>query len=64
MMMLGLPYSEPGLHQAKGGGTPYGATRVTGQKGDREFDEHEMALCQALGKRVANTVLTLQRGAC
>ncbi len=64
MLLLGLPYSEPGLHQTTGGGTPYGATRVSGQNGDRAFDEHETALCQALGKRVATTALTLQQGAC
>ena len=30
MIVLGLPYSEPGLTETKGGGTPYGPSRVTG----------------------------------
>ncbi len=59
MLLLGLPYSEAGLMQTAGGGTPYGASRVTGQQGERAMDQHEAALCQALGKRLAQTAQAL-----
>ena len=55
MVMLGLPYSEAGLMQTQGGGTPYGASRVVGNDGERKLDQHEAELCQALGKRLALT---------
>lgn len=59
MLMVGLPYSEAGLMKTQGGGTPYGATRVVGQQGDRDFDENESSLCRALGKRVAEIALKM-----
>jgi len=53
MMLLGLPYGEKGLMTTTGGGTPYGASHVAGQSGERDVDETELALCRALGQRVA-----------
>jgi NAD(P)H dehydrogenase (quinone) len=53
MMLLGLPYGEKGLMTTTGGGTPYGASHVAGQSGERAVDETELALCRALGQRVA-----------
>ena len=53
MAVLGLPYSESGLMTTSGGGTPYGASHVAGQSGERAVDETELALCRALGQRVA-----------
>ncbi len=53
MLMLGLPYSESALMQTQFGGTPYGATHVAGQQGERALDQQELSLCRALGKRVA-----------
>ena len=53
MILTGLPYSEAGLRQTAGGGTPYGASHWAGENNDRPLDEHEGALCQALGMRVA-----------
>lgn len=60
MVMLGLPYSEAGLMQTQGGGTPYGASRVVGNEGERQLDQHEAELCQALGKRLALVANKLQ----
>lgn len=59
MIVLGLPYSEAGLTETAGGGSPYGASRVTGFAGDRDFDTVEQALCRALGRRVADTARRL-----
>ena len=59
MVAVGLPYSEAGLMKTQGGGTPYGASHLSGQQGERKLDEHETSLCQALGKRVAELALRL-----
>ena len=55
MLIVGLPFTEPGLVKTRGGGTPYGASHQSGWDGKRELDEHERALCRALGRRVAET---------
>jgi len=60
MLFCGLPYSEPGLMQTAGGGTPYGASHVAGAQGERAVDAHELALAQALGRRVARLALALR----
>jgi len=60
MMVIGLPYSESELMATEGGGTPYGASRVTGFDGARDFDTGEQALCRALGRRVADTARRLR----
>lgn len=53
MLIVGLPYSEPGMMSTCSGGTPYGATHWAGADGSRTVDETELALCRALGRRVA-----------
>ncbi len=63
MVCCGLPYSEPGLMQTSGGGTPYGASHWAGADGARAVDTHEAALCQALGRRIARLALALAHGA-
>lgn len=59
MLVLGIPYSEPELMETDGGGTPYGASRVSGLDGSRPFSDAEQALCRALGRRVAETARLL-----
>ncbi|RUL63913.1 NAD(P)H:quinone oxidoreductase [Dyella dinghuensis] len=53
MLLLGIPYTEPALSHTTSGGTPYGASHVTGAKGDNAISEHERELARALGKRLA-----------
>jgi NAD(P)H dehydrogenase (quinone) len=60
MLILGLPYSESALSQTRGGGTPYGASHHANTDGKRPLDEHEVALCRALGKRLAETARKLK----
>ena len=55
MLVLGLPYSENALLETRGGGTPYGPSHHAGADGKRLLDEHEIALCRALGQRLART---------
>ncbi len=62
MLVLGLPYSENALLETKGGGTPYGASHHAGTDGKRALDEHEIALCRALGQRLAETAKRLESG--
>ena len=53
MLLIGLPYTEPGLFEKEGGGTPYGATHVAGEKNDLPVTKNEKELCFAAGKRLA-----------
>jgi NAD(P)H dehydrogenase (quinone) len=53
MYLVGLPFTESGLHDTRGGGTPYGASHVAGVSGSGELSDIERHLAQALGARVA-----------
>lgn len=60
MLLLGLPYTLPELSSTQFGGTPYGASHVAGTGAEpRALSRDEIALCQALGRRVAETALRL-----
>jgi len=63
MVLVGLPYTEPGLIKTSGGGTPYGASHYAGWTGDRDLDTNESALCAALGRRVAEIAVRLRHDA-
>ena len=60
MLITGLPYSEGALLETRGGGTPYGPSHHAGADGKRPLDEHEIALCRALGQRLAQTASQLE----
>lgn len=62
MLMVGLPYSEAALKNTRSGGTPYGASHLAGERGERELDADESELCRALGKRVAMLAKQLSAG--
>jgi NAD(P)H dehydrogenase (quinone) len=57
MIFVWLPYSAPELHATRTGGTPYGASHWAEAGSDGELSEHETALCQTLGKRLARLAL-------
>lgn len=59
-MLLGIPYTEPDLNSTITGGTPYGATHVTGADGKKPVSDEEQRLCFALGKRLAETAVKLR----
>lgn len=62
MLLLGLPYTESALSATTSGGTPYGASHVAGTASNaRPLSRDEEVLCQALGKRVAETAQKLVR---
>ena len=53
MLVVGVPYTVPELGKTMSGGSPYGASHVSGQDGGRELDEQEYAIALAQGKRLA-----------
>jgi NAD(P)H dehydrogenase (quinone) len=58
-VMVGIPYTEPDLNTTKTGGTPYGATHITGPDGKAPLSDEEQRLCYALGKRLATLATKL-----
>ena len=60
MIHCGIPYSEPSLSATKSGGTPYGASHVSGAEGTQALSDDESDLCLALGRRVARIATQLQ----
>jgi NAD(P)H dehydrogenase (quinone) len=61
MLVMGIPYSEAGLHATKTGGSPYGASHVSGLADDRPISDTERALAIAQGKRLAELSTKLSR---
>lgn len=59
MLLMGVPYSEPELHNTNSGGTPYGASHVSGLKSAPELTDSEKQICFTLGKRIATHALKL-----
>ncbi|MGB8216812.1 MAG: NAD(P)H:quinone oxidoreductase [Candidatus Methanoperedens sp.] len=62
MIIAGIPYSEDKLFTTAAGGSPYGASSVTGPMADRPPTEEAEALAIALGKRVAELSMKLKLG--
>ncbi len=60
MILVGLPFSEVPLRQTSSGGTPYGASHVSGEEDDRPVTDDERALAIALGRRLADITARLQ----
>lgn len=59
MVLVGLPYTEQALHRTRSGGTPYGASHVSGTESAPLLTEEERALAHALGRRVAALAVRL-----
>lgn len=62
MFIMGLPYSQPALSSTQRGGTPYGASHVSGASHDQPLSEEEKQLCIAQGARLAKLAQRLQGG--
>jgi len=54
MLMVGIPFTEPALNATTTGGTPYGASHVSGVNHDRPISDDERKLARVLGRRVAD----------
>jgi NAD(P)H dehydrogenase (quinone) len=63
MLLVGLPFTERAVNQTRTGGTPYGATHVSGMAAQPAvLSEDEITLAQALGRRVAEVAAALKSG--
>jgi NAD(P)H dehydrogenase (quinone) len=61
MIWVGIPYSEAALSTTTSGGSPYGASHVSGAAGHTELSDPERQLATALGLRLAQIALKLAR---
>lgn len=61
MLLMGLPFTESDLGQTQQGGTPYGASHVSGASGNPVLSDSESRLAFAQGQRLANIALKLSR---
>lgn len=59
MMIMGLSNAVAALSHTKTGGTPYGASHVSGARHDQSLSQDERTLCEAQGKRLAEVVKKL-----
>ena len=50
------------LTRTRSGGTPYGASHLAGPGHDAPLTDEEKRLCRALGRRLAETAVALERG--
>jgi len=64
MLIVGVPYSEPGLSNMSEitGGTPYGATTMAGGDGSRQPTTNELNIAKFQGKHVAEIAKALKLG--
>ncbi len=60
MLMMGLPYTEHLLSSTRTGGTPYGASHVSGPDGNPVLSDDERKLAMAQGERLARAALALE----
>lgn len=61
MIIMGIPYSIPELSKTLSGGTPYGASHVSGEKNELKLSEEEKKICIAQGQRLANIATKLKK---
>lgn len=61
MLIVGLPFTERALTTTLTGGSPYGASHVTGPEGDMQISASEKTLALALGQRLGQAALKLCR---
>ena len=63
MIIAGVPYSEAKLSniESMSGGSPYGASTITGGDGSRMPSEDELAIARFQGKHVAELAVKLSR---
>jgi len=59
-VVAGIPYTEAALHSTRGGGTPYGASHVSGMQDDPQPSDDEALLARSLGRRIAQLAVKLQ----
>ena len=61
MIIVGVPYYVKELFKTQAGGTPYGPSHLAGSDSKRDIDSQEATVCRALGRRLAEVGLLLQK---
>ena len=61
MMIMGLSNATAALSNTKTGGTPYGASHVSGPRHDQGLSPDEKVLCEVQGKRLADVAFKLNQ---
>jgi len=56
---MGLSNAQPALSNTRTGGTPYGASHVSGARHDQPLSQDEKLLCAAQGQRLGEVVKKL-----
>lgn len=59
MVLCGVPYSEKALSETTSGGTPYGPSHWAGTGDQQAVTDHEKAICQTFGERLARFAVKL-----
>jgi NAD(P)H dehydrogenase (quinone) len=59
MLIVGIPYTEPALSLTTTGGSPYGASHISGSDWLTTCSDHERQLAIALGRRLAEVARKL-----
>lgn len=61
MVIVGVPYSTPGMLHTEGrGGTPYGASTVAGSQGELQPTAEDRSIARELGRRVSEAAKKLR----
>jgi NAD(P)H dehydrogenase (quinone) len=61
MIIVGVPYSTPGMLHTEGrGGTPYGATTLAGSQNELQPTSEDLEIARALGRRLAEITKKLR----
>ena len=61
MIIVGVPYSTPGMLHTEGrGGTPYAASTVAGGRNELTPPSEDLEIAKALGRRVAQVAVKLR----
>ncbi|QTH71984.1 NAD(P)H-dependent oxidoreductase [Pseudoalteromonas xiamenensis] len=60
MLLLGVPYDIPELSSTKSGGTPYGASHVSGLTAETKLTPEEIQICRAVGARLVTIARKMQ----
>jgi NAD(P)H dehydrogenase (quinone) len=61
MIIVGVPYSTPGMLHTEGrGGTPYAASTVAGSRNELTPTAEDLEIAKALGRRVAQVAMKLR----
>jgi len=61
MIIVGVPYSTPGMLHTEGrGGTPYAASTVAGSRNELNPTSEDLEIAKGLGRRVAEVTIKLR----